>query len=59
MSRARISKSKGFFNVKFSTYYFHMKTKISADFQIFLSVPLKQTANVHMCLLRGFNYKVI
>ena len=28
------------FNVKFSTYYFHMKTKILADFQICISVPL-------------------
>ena len=27
-------------NVKSSTYYFHMKTKISADFQICISVPL-------------------
>ena len=28
------------FNVKFSTYYFHMKTKLLADFQICISVPL-------------------
>ena len=28
------------FNVKSSIFYFHMKTKISADFQIFISVPL-------------------
>ena len=27
-------------NVKSSTYYFHMKTKILADFQICISVPL-------------------
>ena len=27
-------KSKRFFNMKSSTYYFHMKTKILADFQI-------------------------
>ena len=28
------------FNVKSSTYYFHMKRKILADFQIWISVPL-------------------
>ena len=27
-------------NVRSSTYYFHMKTKILADFQICISVPL-------------------
>ena len=42
MSRARISKSKRRFNVKSSTYYFHMKTEI---WQICISVPLK--AGVH------------
>ena len=26
--------------MKFSTYYFHMKMKIMADFQICISVPL-------------------
>ena len=36
----RISKSKRCFNVKSSTLYFHMKTKILADFQICISVPL-------------------
>ena len=35
-----ISKSKMCFNVKSSTYYFHMKTKILADFKICISVPL-------------------
>ena len=39
-SRAHNSKSKRFFNAKSSTYYFHMKTKILADFQICVSVPL-------------------
>ena len=33
-------KLKGAFNVKFSTYYFHVKTKMLADFQICISVPL-------------------
>ena len=40
MSRAHISKSKGCFKVKFSTYYFHIKTKILADFEIYISVAL-------------------
>ena len=34
-------KSKTSFNMKFSIYYFHMKTKILADFQICVSVPLR------------------
>ena len=33
-------------NVKFSTYYFHMKTKILADFQICISVPLSHSITV-------------
>ena len=40
ISRAHISKSKICFNVKSSAYYFRMKTKILADFQICISVPL-------------------
>ena len=39
---ADISKSERCFNVKSSTYYFHMKTKILADFQICITVPLIQ-----------------
>ena len=39
ISHAHISKSS--FNVKSSTYYFHMKTKIMADFQICISIPLR------------------
>ena len=35
-----MSKSKRFFNVKSSAYYFYMKTKILTDFQICISVPL-------------------
>ena len=42
ISRAHISKSKRFLNVKSSKYYFHTKTKILANFQICISVPLKQ-----------------
>ena len=40
ISRAHISKSKMYFNVKSSTYYFHMKTKTLADFEMCISVPL-------------------
>ena len=31
--------------MKSSTYYFHIKTKILAHFQICISVPLKHTYN--------------
>ena len=37
-----MSKSKSCFNVKSSTYYFYMKTKILADFQICISATLRQ-----------------
>ena len=37
-----ISKSKSYFYVKSSTYYLHMKTKTLGDFQICLSVSLKE-----------------
>ena len=40
ISRKHISKSKRFFNVKSSTYYFHMETGILTDFHICISVPL-------------------
>ena len=40
-----ISKSKRCFNAKSSTYYFQMKTKILADFQICINVPLKSGQN--------------
>ena len=40
--RVHTSESKRCFNVKSSTYYFHMKTKILADFQICITVPLIQ-----------------
>ena len=35
-----ISKSKRYFSRRSSTYYFQIKTKILADFQICISVPL-------------------
>ena len=40
ISRAHISKRKRYFNMKSSTYYFQMKMKITAYFQICISVPL-------------------
>ena len=43
ISRAHISESKRFFIVKSPLYYFHMKTKILADFEICISVPLRQS----------------
>ena len=30
------------FNVKSSAYYFHMKTRLSADFPICIGIPLKE-----------------
>ena len=41
-SSALISESKRCFNVKSSTYYFHMKKKIVANFQVYISVPLSK-----------------
>ena len=38
-----ISESKRYFNVKFSRYYFFVKTKILADFPICIIVPLTKT----------------
>ena len=46
ISRAHISKSKRCFDAKSSTYYFQMTTKILADFQICISVPLKNVLTV-------------
>ena len=48
ISLAFISKSKRCLNVKSSTYYYHMKTKILADFQIYMRVPLKDKTNPKM-----------
>ena len=42
VSSAHISKSKMCFNVKSSTYYFHIKMKILTDFQICINVPLSK-----------------
>ena len=45
-----MSKSKRCFNVKSSTYYFHMKTKILADFQICISALLERDSNTDIFL---------
>ena len=37
--RAHITESKRYFIVKSSTYYFHMKMKILAGFEICIGVP--------------------
>ena len=42
ISPAHISESKMCFNVKSPAYFFHMKTKILADFQKCISVPLNE-----------------
>ena len=42
VSSAHISKSKMCFNVKSSTYYFHIMMKILTDFQICINVPLSK-----------------
>ena len=51
-------KSKRCFNVKSSTYNFHMKKKISADFEIYISVPLSKgrTFDPNLILKRGKKY---
>ena len=58
LSRAYISKIKRCFNVKSSTYYFQVKKKIMADFQICLSVPLNiecgSTKTHKLCKKRYF-----
>ena len=37
-----ISKSKRCYNAKPSAYYFYVKTKLSVDFRICISVPLRK-----------------
>ena len=43
ISSVHISRTKRCFIVKSSAYYFHMKTKMLADFQACISVPLMHT----------------
>ena len=53
MSHLCISqKIKGVLIVKSSTHYFHMKTKILAEFQICINVPLKSSkSHFHLSLV--------
>ena len=45
------------FNVKSLTYYFYMKTDILADFQVSISVQLKQEAlRTGITFLTKFSY---
>ena len=50
------AESKRCFNVKSSIYYFHMKTKILADFQICISVPLKYPPFHGICFFNIFSF---
>ena len=54
-----ISKRKRWFNVKFSTYYFRMKTKVLADFQTCVSVPLIITARARNSTHYNANAKIL
>ena len=52
-AHAHISKSERCFNVKSSTYCFHLKTKFFANFQICISVPL-MNQNISFILYHTF-----
>ena len=41
ISRAHITESEWSFNVKSSTYHFHVRTNTLANFHICISVPLR------------------
>ena len=45
--------------MKSSIYYFHMKTKIMADFQICFSVPLSFLMFSDETLIQKFNVKLL
>ena len=51
-----ISKSKRCFNVKSSAYYFHLKTKALADFQICISVPFIRLMTYCVKLRRAVSF---
>ena len=50
--------SKRNFNVKSSTYYFHIKTKILVDFQFGISVPLRFIIDLRIPLKFDWFFKV-
>ena len=58
ISLTHSSKSKCYFKAKPSAYYFYVKTKITADFQICISVPLTLNtcteAVARRCSIKGF-----
>ena len=45
ISYVRVSQNVKGLNVNTSTYYLHVKTKILADFEIYISVPLRTRKN--------------
>ena len=48
-------KSKRCFNVKSSAYHFYMKTKILADLQICISVPLSKIKELFVTEIERIN----
>ena len=61
ISGANNSKSKCFYNVKPSAYCFHVKTNISVDFQIYISVPLRNSEHLttpRSCLWFASNWEL-
>ena len=57
--RAYILKGKRSFNVISSTFYFHVKAKIMADFQICISVPLKPFADANFSKFHTLHLHVV
>ena len=50
ISGAHTSERKRCFNIKSSTYYFHVKTKMLENFHICISVPLISKAQINYSL---------
>ena len=48
-------------NTKFSRYYFHMNTNIQGNFQICISVPLRNLSNLYTLSFKktGLNLKLV
>ena len=53
------SKSKCCFNAKLSAYCFYVKTKLTIDFQICISVPLSKKPCSVLSLARSIIYKIV
>ena len=53
-SHVHISERKRCFNVKPLTYYCHAKTKVLADFQICISIPLELKASFFHIHLQNY-----